>query len=162
MKALAVTLLGGLASVGLAGEFAGDVPGPVVVPSQLERFDTVGDSSDIDLLGVTSPVRRNGGFEFPEGNPLGAPSGTVRFNRGLPLYYTVAAGARTGLYGWTPNAPNAFRVEDFAQADPGARALRAWGYDAPMCAGVRGNGPRLWAHFTSIARLVEHYGPLGG
>ncbi|MFK8016892.1 MAG: hypothetical protein AB8G17_15805 [Gammaproteobacteria bacterium] len=35
-------------------------------------------------------------------------------------------------------------------------------YVAPICVGVRGNGPRLWAHYSSIARLVEAFGPVGG
>jgi hypothetical protein len=31
-----------------------------------------------------------------------------------------------------------------------------------MCAAIRGNGDRVFAHFASLARIVEHYGPLGG
>lgn len=33
---------------------------------------------------------------------------------------------------------------------------------AGVCAGIRGNGPRLWAHFTSLARIVEEFGPISG
>ncbi|MEM9388603.1 MAG: hypothetical protein AAGA68_26420 [Pseudomonadota bacterium] len=145
----------------LAGNFEQDVFGPIVIPAQLERYEAIADSSEVNLLGVASGLRRSAGFDFPDGNPIGTSAGTVRFNRGLPLYYTVAAGPRTGLYGWDSNADNGFATADFRPGS-GVRALRAWGYDAPMCAGVRGNGPRLWAHFTSIARLIEHYGPLGG
>ncbi|MEO1573714.1 MAG: hypothetical protein AAFU65_02005 [Pseudomonadota bacterium] len=35
-------------------------------------------------------------------------------------------------------------------------------YQAPVCVGIRGNGPRLWAHYSSIARIVEAFGPVGG
>ncbi|MBT8447834.1 MAG: hypothetical protein KJO38_11830 [Gammaproteobacteria bacterium] len=42
-----------------------------------------------------------------------------------------------------------------ATASPQA-ALRAGG----VCAGIRGNGPRLWAHLTSLARIVEEFGPI--
>lgn len=42
--------------------------------------------------------------------------------------------------------------------------LEAWGpgygETTPVCAGIRGNGPRLWAHFTSLARIVEEFGPI--
>ena len=34
--------------------------------------------------------------------------------------------------------------------------------DLPLCVGVRGNGPRLWAHFPSLARVVEAFGPIHG
>ncbi len=29
-----------------------------------------------------------------------------------------------------------------------------------LCVGVRGNGPRLWAHFGALARIAEQYGPI--
>ncbi|MEL7368577.1 MAG: hypothetical protein AAFN74_06685 [Myxococcota bacterium] len=29
-----------------------------------------------------------------------------------------------------------------------------------ICAGIRGNGPRIWAHFSSLARITEAYGPI--
>ncbi len=35
-----------------------------------------------------------------------------------------------------------------------------FGPSTPVCAGIRGNGPRLWAHFTSLARIVEEFGPI--
>ena len=35
----------------------------------------------------------------------------------------------------------------------------AWS-DLELCAGIRGNGNRIFAHFGSIARLVEYYGPI--
>jgi hypothetical protein len=31
-----------------------------------------------------------------------------------------------------------------------------------MCVGIRGNGPRLWAHFPALARTVEAFGPVSG
>ncbi len=31
-----------------------------------------------------------------------------------------------------------------------------------MCVGVRGNGQLIFAHFASLARIVEHYGPVWG
>ncbi len=35
--------------------------------------------------------------------------------------------------------------------------------EAPrMCVGVRGNGQLIFAHFASLARIVEHYGPVWG
>ncbi len=34
--------------------------------------------------------------------------------------------------------------------------------DQSMCAAIRGNGDRVFAHFASLARIVEHYGPLDG
>ena len=36
------------------------------------------------------------------------------------------------------------------------------GYQTPICVGIRGNGPRLWAHYSSIARIIEEFGPIGG
>ncbi|MFK7888814.1 MAG: hypothetical protein AB8G16_18300 [Gammaproteobacteria bacterium] len=36
------------------------------------------------------------------------------------------------------------------------------GYVAPICVGIRGNGPRLWAHYSSIARIIEEFGAIGG
>lgn len=33
---------------------------------------------------------------------------------------------------------------------------------ARMCVGVRGNGQLIFAHFASLARIVEHYGPVWG
>lgn len=32
--------------------------------------------------------------------------------------------------------------------------------DADVCVGVRGNGPRLWARFSSLARITEEFGTL--
>jgi len=32
----------------------------------------------------------------------------------------------------------------------------------PVCTGVRGNGPRLFAHFPALARVVEAFGPIRG
>ncbi|MEM7675805.1 MAG: hypothetical protein AAF449_07365, partial [Myxococcota bacterium] len=29
-----------------------------------------------------------------------------------------------------------------------------------ICAGIRGNGPRIWAHFSSLARITETFGPI--
>lgn len=34
--------------------------------------------------------------------------------------------------------------------------------EARMCVGVRGNGQLIFAHFASLARIVEHYGPVWG
>ena len=31
-----------------------------------------------------------------------------------------------------------------------------------VCVGVRGNGPRLWAHFTSLSRITEEFGLVRG
>jgi hypothetical protein len=31
-----------------------------------------------------------------------------------------------------------------------------------MCAAIRANGQLVFAHFASLARAVEHYGPLAG
>jgi hypothetical protein len=33
---------------------------------------------------------------------------------------------------------------------------------ARMCVGVRGNGQLIFAHFASLARIAEHYGPVWG
>lgn len=44
-------------------------------------------------------------------------------------------------------------------------AAAATGFGSPgggVCVGVRGNGPRLWAHFTSLARITEEFGTLRG
>lgn len=35
-------------------------------------------------------------------------------------------------------------------------------YQTPVCVGIRGNGPRLWAHYSSIARIIEEFGAVGG
>lgn len=35
-----------------------------------------------------------------------------------------------------------------------------FGDDVKLCAGVRGNGQKIPAHFAGLARVVEHYGPL--
>ena len=32
----------------------------------------------------------------------------------------------------------------------------------PLCVGIRGNGPRLFAHFPALARIVEALGPIHG
>lgn len=45
---------------------------------------------------------------------------------------------------------------DFLSTNDGAL------YRAPVCVGIRGNGPRLWAHYSSIARIIEAFGPVGG
>ena len=29
-----------------------------------------------------------------------------------------------------------------------------------VCVGIRGNGPRIWAHFSSLARITESFGPI--
>lgn len=34
--------------------------------------------------------------------------------------------------------------------------------DLPLCVGIRGNGPRIWAHFPALARAVEAFGPISG
>ena len=34
--------------------------------------------------------------------------------------------------------------------------------DRRVCAAVRGNGQLIFAHFASLARITEHYGPLWG
>ena len=34
--------------------------------------------------------------------------------------------------------------------------------DLPLCVGIRGNGPYLWAHFPALARTVEAFGPISG
>jgi len=34
--------------------------------------------------------------------------------------------------------------------------------DLPLCVGIRGNGNRIWAHFPSLARIVETFGPIFG
>ena len=39
---------------------------------------------------------------------------------------------------------------------------KAKGSKLPLCVGVRGNGPRLFAHFPSLARVVEALGPVHG
>ncbi len=157
----AILALALLPAAAMAGSFQQGVFGNILTPAQLERFDAVADGSELRALGVTTLLRQDPGFEYPAGSPLGASTASFGFNQGLALYYTVASGARTGLYAWDSTGSNAFDVQDFRPVG-GARAVRVWGYEAPMCAGVRGNGPRLWAHFTSLARLVEHYGPLGG
>lgn len=36
------------------------------------------------------------------------------------------------------------------------------GNKLPVCAGIRGNGPRLFAHFPALARVVEALGPIHG
>ena len=32
-------------------------------------------------------------------------------------------------------------------------------FPKPLCHGIRGNGPRIFAHFGAIGQLTEHYGP---
>jgi hypothetical protein len=32
----------------------------------------------------------------------------------------------------------------------------------PFCVGIRGNGAKLWAHFTALARAIETFGPVSG
>lgn len=34
--------------------------------------------------------------------------------------------------------------------------------DLSLCVGIRGNGPRLFAHFPALARIVEAFGPIQG
>lgn len=46
------------------------------------------------------------------------------------------------------------------QADPALANVQST--EATLCAAVRGNGPRLTAHYASLARIVETYGPLHG
>lgn len=43
---------------------------------------------------------------------------------------------------------------------PAEASYRATWHDLELCAGIRGNGNRIFAHFGSVARLVEYYGPI--
>ena len=50
---------------------------------------------------------------------------------------------------------------------PGAASASGSGIVRPqpwegVCAGIRGNGPRLWAHFSSLARISEEFGEISG
>lgn len=54
-----------------------------------------------------------------------------------------------------PTDPTVMMLSELATSQNGS-------YRAPICVGIRGNGPRLWAHYSSIARLVEAFGPVGG
>lgn len=42
---------------------------------------------------------------------------------------------------------------------PDAAAPIDW-EERSLCAAIRGNGDRVFAHFASLARIVEHYGPI--
>mmetsp|Transcript_29784 Transcript_29784/g.43911 ORF Transcript_29784/g.43911 Transcript_29784/m.43911 type:complete len:648 (-) Transcript_29784:99-2042(-) len=48
-----------------------------------------------------------------------------------------------------------------ASEDPACSPLNM-DADLPFCAGVRGNGARIFSHFAVLARLVEDFGPLDG
>lgn len=63
--------------------------------------------------------------------------------------------------GCDPDGPSEEAQTDCAQAkcddvDPDGDA-RFEG----VCVGLRGNGPRIWAHFGALARIVEDVGPIG-
>ena len=44
----------------------------------------------------------------------------------------------------------------------GAKCDDAEAAERSLCAAIRGNGQLIFAHFASLARVVEHYGPLDG
>jgi hypothetical protein len=72
--------------------------------------------------------------------------------RRLPAIYfscAVVAAACQGGAGTDPECSGA-KCDDLGGGSDEAR----------VCAAVRGNGERIPAHFASLARLVEHYGPL--
>ena len=53
----------------------------------------------------------------------------------------------------------------FALSLPGvvsAEGVRRPNPSDGVCVGVRGNGPRLWAHFSSLARISEEFGEISG
>jgi hypothetical protein len=50
-----------------------------------------------------------------------------------------------------------------SEADPGVDGAEVVTGDAPkLCVAVRGNGTHIVAHFTSLARIIEHYGTVDG
>jgi len=44
----------------------------------------------------------------------------------------------------------------------GGKCDDAFEYVPRLCAAVRGNGQLIFAHFSSLARITEHYGPVDG
>jgi hypothetical protein len=72
-----------------------------------------------------------------------------RFLRVLFLAGVVAGGAACSPASENPN--------------PAIEGAEVIGAGAPkLCAAVRGNGTHIVAHFTSLARIIEHYGTLDG
>ncbi|MEL7450410.1 MAG: hypothetical protein AAFN78_14455 [Pseudomonadota bacterium] len=157
----AVTMLAGASQ---AGTFFEAVFGDTRLARSLLRYDSVDDVENIVRLARVQPGFAADGLAFPDGNPIGQPFGEIQFNRGLPVYFTTFSRFRSGLYRWSSNAPNVFNTADLfdGAGGPGLRSANVFGYDAPTCVGIRGNGPRLWAHFSSIARIIEEFGLIGG
>ncbi|MEM9057677.1 MAG: hypothetical protein AAGD86_09380, partial [Pseudomonadota bacterium] len=161
-------LAAGVAALGVAaasaGTFIESVFGDTRLARSLLRYEAVDSADDVRRLARVRPGAASDGLEFPDGDPIGQPFGEVQYNRGLPLYLTAYSRFRSGLYRWSSNAPNVFNTADLFGADsgPGLRSANVFGYEAPTCVGIRGNGPRLWAHFSSLARIVEEFGLIGG
>ncbi len=147
-----------------AGTFVESVFWDTRTPRSLLRYDAVDDVTDIRRLARVRYRRQSDGLLFPQGDPVGRRWGEILYNRGLPVYYTTFAGWRSGLYRWGSNEANFFHTGDLYRYGfaPGLRSANVFGYDAPTCVGIRGNGPRLWAHFSSLARIVEQFGLIGG
>ncbi len=162
--ALALAAALTLSAAAQAGEFSQAVIGNTSTVESLLRYDAVDSVDGIERLARVPSFNEFAGLSFPLGNPIGTRKGFVRFNRGLPVYYTTQTGRRSGLYRWIPNEPSFFSTADLYPSGfrPPLRSINVFGYDAPTCVGIRGNGPRLWAHFSSLARVVEEFGLIGG
>ncbi|MEM7082031.1 MAG: hypothetical protein AAF465_04815 [Pseudomonadota bacterium] len=164
--AVRVTLVSMLlfASTAFAGVFVEFVFGNVRTVKQLERFSTIDDTTQIERLARVTYFGQSDGLVFPDGHPIGSRWGEIQYNRGLPLYYTTFAGWRSSLYRWRNNRSNFYDTQDawWGYWQPPLWQANVFGYDAPTCVGIRGNGPRLWAHFSSLARVTEEFGLIGG
>ena len=152
------------AAVVQAGTFFQSVFGDTRTARSLLRYASIDDVTDIERLARVRWRRQSEGLQFPDGNPIFSRWGEIQYNRGLPVYYTIFAGWRSGLYRWSSNEPNFYNTGDLYRFGfgPGLWSANVFGYDAPTCVGIRGNGPRLWAHFSSLARIVEQFGLIGG
>ncbi len=164
---ITVTALLGISlitSTVLAGPYLQFVFGNVNQSHELMRFGSINSVDNVVRLGTVTSRGHSDGLDFDGGPIIGSRWGQVRFNQGLPLYFTTHAGWRTGLYKWRNNKSNRYdniNMYPFGWR-PGLRQATVFGYEAPTCVGIRGNGPRLWAHFASLARVTEEFGPIGG
>ena len=154
----------GLTTAVIAGPFVESIFGTVRNVSQLTRFESIDNVADVERLGRFARSGQSDGLLFPDGPAFENEWGEIQFNRGIPLYYTTTAGRRSGLYRWSNNQANLYDTSDAYSGtrQPRLRLANVFGYNAPTCVGIRGNGPRLWAHFSSLARVTEQFGPIGG
>jgi hypothetical protein len=101
------------------------------------------------------PVRKSGRFHLYD--LIAIPGVTVRnvfLVLVLSLFVVSCGEAESGDANTAANSANAANAAN-GKSDGG-------GSTEALCVGVRGNGPKIFAHFAGMARIHEHYGPIVG